>query len=75
MTDLIAAVLILIFVCIGLFIFIKAGELILKNRKRKIVKTDCSSAQAQNFKVGQVYQMEDGSLAKYSEDGKFYKVK
>lgn len=27
------------------------------------------------FVVGQVYQMEDGTLAKYAADGKFYKIK
>lgn len=27
------------------------------------------------FVIGQVYQMEDGTLAKYIADGKFYKIK
>jgi hypothetical protein len=27
------------------------------------------------FAVGQVYRMEDGTLARYAKDGKFYRIK
>lgn len=49
--------------------------------RRQEIMLENASAQAQEifskpeFIVGQVYQMEDGSLAKYESDGRFYKIR
>ena len=49
-------------------------EMILENAKERAQEV-FAEEKPPEFVVGQVYQMEDGTLAKYAEDGKFYKIK
>ena len=49
-------------------------EMILENAKERAQEV-FAEEKTPEFVVGQVYQMEDGTLAKYAEDGKFYKIK
>lgn len=45
----------------------------LSNEEQKVMP---KSAEDNSVYIkGQVYQMEDGTLAQYGEDGKFYKIK
>lgn len=50
----------------------KRNERLKLEQQKKIQET---AAEAPAFTVGQVYQMEDGTLARYAADGKFYKIK
>lgn len=49
-------------------------EIILENASER-AQDVFAGEQPPEFVVGQVYQMEDGTLAKYAADGKFYKIK
>lgn len=49
-------------------------EIILENASGRAQEI-FSEEKPPEFVVGQVYQMEDGTLAKYAADGKFYKIK
>ena len=49
-------------------------ETILENASERAQEVFAEEKQPE-FVVGQVYQMEDGALAKYAADGKFYKIK
>ena len=49
-------------------------EIILENASERAQEVFAEDKQPE-FVVGQVYQMEDGTLAKYATDGKFYKIK
>lgn len=46
-------------------------ELILENSSERAQEIFAEP----EFIIGQVYQMEDGSLAKYESDGRFYKIR
>jgi len=57
-------------IILGVICFVVLGALTLfELRMRK--KREAASG----FVIGRIYQMEDGSLAKYVGDGKFIKVK
>ncbi|MDU9376990.1 hypothetical protein McpSp1_16340 [Methanocorpusculaceae archaeon Sp1] len=52
----------------------KRQEIILENASERAQEMFSEEEQPE-FVVGQVYQMEDGTLAKYAADKKFYKIK
>ena len=61
-------------VCFGIVLAVSIIEL--RQKKKKEQNTPKEPKQEMpEFKEGQVYQMEDGSLAKYVGNGKFLKVK
>lgn len=64
----IIGLIIIIVLCTIVIIIATKLEARLKNKENKNETPD-------NFTVGRIYQMEDGSYAKYIGDGKFKKVK
>lgn len=50
----------------------KRGKPVLGGRQKAILEAAEENA---GYIKGQVYQMEDGTLAQYGDDGKFYKIK
>lgn len=64
----IIGLIIIIVVCTIVIIIATKLEAKLKNKEKKNETPD-------NFTVGRIYQMEDGSYAKYIGNGKFKKVK
>ncbi len=50
----------------------KRGKRLLSKKQELMLEAAEENAA---FVVGQVYQMEDGSLARYASDGKFYKIR
>ena len=58
-------------VCFGIVLAVSIIEL----RQKKKKEQNAPKPEMPQFKEGQVYQMEDGSLAKYVGNGKFLKVK
>lgn len=64
------------FVVICFFVVILTGflEARLKKNKEQTASEEPSEP-APDFTVGRIYQMEDGSFAKYAGNGKFLKVK
>jgi len=50
-------------------------EIILENASERAQEAFAKKEKPPEFVAGQVYQMEDGTLAKYAADGKFYKIK
>lgn len=62
-----------IFVCLVVIVVTKKLELGLK--KKKMPKPVEGTDPYANLKIGQIYQMENGDIAKYVGDGKFLKVK
>ena len=64
------------FAVICLFVVILTGFLETRLKKNKEQPTAEEPAEpAPDFTVGRIYQMEDGSFAKYAGNGKFLKVK
>lgn len=64
------------FVVICLFVVILTGFLETRLKKNKEQPAAEEPAEPQpDFTVGRIYQMEDGSFAKYAGNGKFLKVK
>ena len=64
------------FVVICFFVVILTGflEARLKKNKEQLAAEEPAEP-APEFTVGRIYQMEDGSFAKYAGNGKFLKVK
>ena len=64
------------FAVICLFVVILTGFLESRLKKNKEQPAAEEPAEPQpDFTVGRIYQMEDGSFAKYAGNGKFLKVK
>ena len=64
------------FVVICFFVVILTGFLEARLKKNKEQPAAEEPAEPQpDFTVGRIYQMEDGSFAKYAGNGKFLKVK
>ena len=64
------------FVVICFFVVILTGFLETRLKKNKEQPAAEEPAEPQpDFTVGRIYQMEDGSFAKYAGNGKFLKVK
>ena len=64
------------FAVICLFVVILTGFLETRLKKNKEQPAAEEPAEpAPDFTVGRIYQMEDGSFAKYAGNGKFLKVK
>ena len=64
------------FAVICFFVVILTGFLETRLKKNKEQPAAEEPAEpAPDFTVGRIYQMEDGSFAKYAGDGKFLKVK
>lgn len=66
------------FVVICFAVVIITGFLETKLKKKKEVPVEKPAeepAEMPEFTVGRIYQMEDGSFAKYAGNGKFLKVK
>ena len=64
------------FAVICLFVVILTGFLETRLNKNKEQPAAEEPAEPQpDFTVGRIYQMEDGSFAKYAGNGKFLKVK
>jgi len=53
----------------------KKQKMVMKNVRGMKGNLPSKEEKQKGFVVGQVYQMEDGTLAKYMEDGKFRKIK
>ncbi|HJJ39601.1 MAG TPA: hypothetical protein O0X42_05620 [Methanocorpusculum sp.] len=64
-------------VCMTVAILLTIVQLRLKKRTeaKKAAAAGQSTEKKPAFTVGRIYQMEDGSLAKYIGDNKFVKVK
>lgn len=64
------------FIVICFAVIILAGFMEAKLKKKKEQpKTEDTGEPKPEFTVGRIYQMEDGSFAKYAGNGKFLKVK
>ena len=64
------------FILLCLLIIVITAVLEKRLRKKQKENEPAKSGETQpDFVVGQVYQMEDGSLAKYAGNGKFLKIK
>ncbi len=61
-------------VCFGIVLAVSIIELRQKKKKEQNTQKE-PKQEMPEFTEGQVYQMEDGSLAKYVGNGKFLKVK
>ena len=64
--------------CFAVIIITGFLEMLLKKKKEaaaESIKTEPETEQQPEFTVGRIYQMEDGTLAKYTGDGKFLKVR
>lgn len=76
-SDILSAVVILLIIialCGVVIVFAPKLERLVNKRSEKLSKKEESDAFA-GFVVGRIYQMEDGSFAKYVGKGKFVKVK
>ena len=67
----------LVAVCFAVVILTGALEILLKKKKEeKTASVNTEPAEPQpEFTAGRIYQMEDGTFAKYAGDGKFLKVR
>lgn len=75
--DSLTICILLVAVCFVVVILTGALEILLKKKKEaKTVPVNTEPAEPQpEFTVGRIYQMEDGTFAKYAGDGKFLKVR
>ena len=76
--DSLTLCILLVAVCFAVVVITGALEILLKKKKEAktaLEKTDSEAEPQPDFTVGRIYQMEDGSFAKYAGDGKFLKVR
>ncbi|MBE6506444.1 MAG: S46 family peptidase [Methanocorpusculum parvum] len=76
--DALTLCIILVAVCFAVIIITGFLEILLKkNKEAKAVPAvpEPETEPQPDFTIGRIYQMEDGSFAKYAGDGKFLKVK
>ena len=69
--DTLTLCILLVAVCFAVVVITGALEILLKKKK---VNTEPAEPKPE-FTVGRIYQMEDGSFAKYAGNGKFLKVR
>ena len=66
-------------ICVAFAVVLTIVQLKLRKkadaRKAAADKTSAAAAANEKFVIGRIYQMPDGSLAKYVGDGRFLKVK
>lgn len=76
--DSLTLCILLVAVCFAVVILTGALEILLKKKKEgktAPVNTETETEPQPEFTVGRIYQMEDGTFAKYAGDGKFLKVR
>jgi len=76
--DALTLCIILVAVCFAVIIITGFLEILLKKNKEAKAVPAVSEPETEpqpDFTIGRIYQMEDGSFAKYAGDGKFLKVK
>ena len=75
--DTLTLCILLVAVCFAVVVITGALEILLKKKKEaKTVQVNTEPAESKpEFTVGRIYQMEDGSFAKYAGNGKFLKVR
>ena len=75
--DTLTLCILLVAVCFAVVVITGALEILLKKKKEaKTVQVNTEPAEPKpEFTAGRIYQMEDGSFAKYAGNGKFLKVR